>query len=171
MRHKNRAKEGIYMKNSSQKDEKVALTPRQTVIQIVKFVLFSAGAGIIQVLTFTLLNEGFKISSYNACYLPALVLSVLYNFTVNRKFTFKSAANVPIAMLKVAVYYCIFTPLSAWWGDALEAAGWNEYLVLALTMLVNLSTEFLYCRFFVYGKSINTNAAGKKEQENIEKKK
>ena len=91
-------------------------------------------------------------------------MSVLYNFTLNRRFTFKSANNVPLAMLLVALYYAVFTPLSTWWGDARDKIGWNEYLILALTMLANFVTEFLYQRFVVFGKSINTNDLAKKEQ-------
>ena len=98
-------------------------------------------------------------------YLIALVLSVVYNFTFNRRFTFKSAKNVPLAMLQVFGYYCVFTPLSTWWGDALTNAGWNEYLVLIGTMAVNLVTEFLFCRLVVYRKSMYTNAAGRREVE------
>lgn len=126
----------------------------------VKFILFSISAGIIQALSFTLLNEILHWP-YWVSYLIALVLSVVWNFTLNRKITFHSAANVPIAMLKVAGYYLVFTPLSTWWTKALtEDAGWNEYLVLALTMIVNFVTEFLFQRFFVFGSSIDT--AGKK---------
>ena len=85
------------------------------------------------------------------------MLSVLWNFTLNRKFTFKSAANVPVAMLKVALYYAVFTPLSTILGNYLaETLGWNEYLVTGLNMVLNFVTEFLYQRFFVYGKSIDT---------------
>ncbi len=151
------------------------LTKKQNIVQTVKFVIFSTGAGIIQTVSFTLLNEVLKLDYWKA-YLPALVLSVLFNFTVNRKFTFKSAANVPLAMLKVAGYYCVFTPLSTWGGDVLKAwldatfastAEWNEYIVLALTMLLNLTTEFLFCRFVVYRNNINTNELGKKEQEKL----
>lgn len=124
---------------------------KQTVIQIVKFVLFSISAGIIQIGSFTFLNELVKLPYWPA-YLISLVLSVLYNFTVNRKFTFQSAANIPIAMLKVTGYYAVFTPASTLWGYGLTCLGWNEYLVLALTMLVNVSTEYLFCRFVVYRK-------------------
>ena len=137
-------------------EEKKKLTPKQNFIQVVKFVAFSLGAGIIQTITFTLLNETASLP-YKFSYLTALVLSVLYNFTVNRKFTFKSAANVPVAMMKVALYYCVFTPLSVYGGDYFTSLGVNEYIVLAVTMLLNLSTEFLFCRFVVYRKSINTN--------------
>ena len=131
------------------------MNKKQELIRAVKFTLFSASAGIIQVLAFTLMNEILRWN-YWLCYLTALVLSVLWNFTLNRNITFRSAGNVPIAMLKVACYYVVFTPLSTWGGDALNAAGWNEYLVLALSMLTNFVTEFLYDRFFVFGKSIDT---------------
>lgn len=159
------------MSNSENKSKngKPKLTPKQTAIQVVKFVFFSAGAGIIQFVTFTLLNEVWKLE-YMFCYLTALVLSVLYNFTFNRKFTFKSAANIPVAMLKVAAFYCVFTPLSTWWGTALTDAGVQEYIVLIGTMLINLVSEYLYCRFVVYRKSMNTNASALKQAKAEEEK-
>lgn len=130
---------------------------KKEIIRTIKFVLFSASAGIIQIVSFTLLTE-FSGFSYWPCYLISLVLSVLYNFTINRKFTFHSAANVPIAMLKVFIYYCIFTPLSTIGGNYLvETLGWNGYLVEILSMLLNLVTEFLYTRFFVYGKQVDND--------------
>ena len=138
------------MKNTAAKTE---------LIRTVKFVLFSASAGIIQVASFALLNE-FLHLSYWVSYLISLTLSVLWNFTLNRKFTFKSAANVPIAMLKVAGFYLVFTPLSTWWTAALTEPAygimWNEYLVLAITMLTNFVTEYLFDRFLVFGNSIDT---------------
>lgn len=141
-------------------DKTPGLTKKQNAIQFIKFVLFSASAGLIQAGTFTLLNElvGW---SYWPCYLIALTLSVLWNFTFNRRFTFKSANNVPIAMLKVAGYYAVFTPLSTLWGDALDKAGLNEYIILAGTMVINLVTEYLFCRFVVYRKSMNTRVEKK----------
>lgn len=119
------------------------------------FVLFSASAGIIQVLSFTLMNELFQWN-YWVCYLTALILSVIWNFTLNRNITFRSAANVPLAMAKVAVFYIVFTPLSTWGGEMLENIGWNAYLVLAISMILNFVLEFLYDRFVVFGKSIDT---------------
>ena len=122
----------------------------------VKFAFFSISAGVIQIGSFTLMNEVMHWP-YWVCYLTALVLSVLWNFTLNRKFTFKSAANVPVAMLKVAAYYAVFTPLSTLLGNYLvSTAGWNEYLVTAMNMLINFTTEFLYQRFVVFGKSVDT---------------
>ncbi len=145
-------------------EPKTKLTARQNLGQMLKFLLFSISAGVIQFGTSTLLLE-FSGWSYWPCYLIGLVLSVLYNFTINRKFTFKSANNVPLAMLKVFGYYAVFTPLSTLWGEALTGIGWNEYLVLFLTMVVNFVTEFLFCRFVVYRNSINTNARARKKEE------
>ncbi|MBQ4026314.1 MAG: GtrA family protein [Bacteroidales bacterium] len=124
--------------------------------RVFRFVLLSASAGLIEIGSFSLLNE-FSGLRYWPCYLIALTLSVLWNFTLNRKFTFRSTANVPKAMLLVALYYCVFTPLSTWGGDYLaETAGWNEYLVTALNMILNLITEFLYQRYVVYGKTVDS---------------
>lgn len=140
------------------------LTKKENAAQIIKFVLFSASAGIIQAVAFALMHE-LTALPYTPCYLTALTLSVLWNFTLNREFTFKSANNVPIAMLKVAAFYCVFTPLSTWWGNALTDIGWNEYAVLAVTMAANLTTEFLYDRFFVYRGSLNTNARAERAKQ------
>lgn len=128
---------------------------KETVIQAIKFTLFSISAGVIQILSFALLYDLFKWD-YWVSYLIALTLSVLWNFTFNRKFTFKSAANVPIAMVKVFAFYLVFTPLSTWGGDALEKIGWPAYLVVALSMLLNFVTEFLYTKYFVFKNQINT---------------
>lgn len=137
------------------------MTKKQNVWQVIKFALFSASAGIIQFGSFTLLTQ-LTDWKYIFRYLPSLVLSVLWNFTFNRSFTFKSAANIPVAMLKVALFYCVFTPLSTWWGHKLTGLGVNDYIVEIGTMLINLVTEYLYCRFVVYRGTMNTK--GQKEQ-------
>ena len=130
---------------------------KKELLRTVKFVLFSISAGIIQVVSFTLFEELLHLTHW-VSYLIALVLSVLWNFTLNRKFTFYSANNIPVAMLKVAGFYAVFTPLSTWWTAVLTSAnvGWNEYIVLILTMLVNFVTEYLFQRFIVFGNSIDT---------------
>ena len=125
-------------------------------IRVVKFTLFSISAGLIEIGAFTLLNEALHLP-YWVSYMVALVLSVVWNFTLNRNFTFKSAANVPVAMLKVAAYYAVFTPLSTGLEHFYTASlGWNEYAATAVNMLLNFATEFLYQRFFVFGKSIDS---------------
>ena len=124
--------------------------------RVIRFVLLSASAGAIEFGSFTLLNE-YTAMRYWPCYLIALVLSVLWNFTLNRKFTFRSTANVPRAMLLVALYYAVFTPLTSWGGDYLaEGLGWNEYVVTIINMLLNLVTEFLFQRYVVYGNSVDS---------------
>ena len=130
---------------------------KKELIRTLKFVLFSISAGVIQIVSFTLMEEVLHLAHWLS-YLVALILSVLWNFTLNRKFTFYSANNVPIAMLKVAGFYLVFTPLSTWWTAVLtgDRFGWNEYLVLVLTMLINFVTEYLFDRFVVFGNSIDT---------------
>ena len=124
--------------------------------RVLKFTLFSISAGAIEMASFALLNELLH-GSYWPCYLIALTLSVLWNFTLNRKFTFQSANNVPQAMALVLLYYCAFTPLSTLLGNYLAGSlAWNEYLVTIINMLLNFSTEFLYQRFFVFGKSLDS---------------
>ena len=130
---------------------------RSELIRTAKFVLFSASAGIIEFGVFTILYELLHWE-YWAAYLIALVLSVVWNFTLNREFTFRSANNVPIAMLKVAAYYAVFTPVTTLLGNYLEGTcGWNGMLVTILNMLLNFVTEYLYDRFVVFGKTIDTN--------------
>ena len=84
------------------------------------------------------------------------MLSVVYNFTINRRYTFRSVTNYQLGMLKILGYYAVFTPLSTWWGDRLTEIGWNDYVVLIGTMLINFITEYLFCRLVVYRNSINS---------------
>ena len=131
---------------------------RSELIRTIKFVLFSISAGVIEIGVFTVLYELLHWE-YWVAYLIALVLSVVWNFTLNREFTFRSANNVPIAMLKVAAYYAVFTPVTTILGNYLEGTcGWNGMLVTIMNMLLNFVTEYLYDRFVVFGKSIDTNS-------------
>ena len=132
---------------------------KKQVWQAVKFTLFSVSAGIIQIGSFALLE--IFIKSYWVAYLVSLVLSIVWNFTLNRKFTFKSAANIPIAMAKVLGFYAVFTPLSTWLGHVAERGGVNDFLILGVTMLANFVLEFLFCKFVVYRGQEDT--LGKKD--------
>ncbi len=152
---------------------------KKDILQFIKFALFSASAGIIQFGSFTLMkeviikldffqnlmleHEGFARimnNEYGPMYLIALILSVIWNFTFNRKFTFKSANNVPIAMLKVFVYYAVFTPVSTVIGvhftGKYPSSDAVEYIVLIVTMLTNMITEFIYDKFVVFRNSEGT---------------
>ncbi|MBE6750501.1 MAG: GtrA family protein [Ruminococcaceae bacterium] len=128
--------------------------------QAVKFTLFSVSAGIIQIGSFALLE--IFIKDYWVPYLISLVLSIVWNFTLNRRYTFKSAANVPIAMAKVFGFYLVFTPLSTYLGNLAEKSGVNDFMILAVTMLANFVLEFLFCKFVVYrGKENTLNSKAK----------
>lgn len=138
------------------------LTKKQNLVQGVKFTLFSIGAGVIQLVSALLLEKVFGLEAYVA-YLCGLVLSVLFNFTLNRRFTFKSAANVPVAMTKVALFYVVFTPTTTMLDKYLtQTLLVDSTLVLVGIMLLNFVLEFLYCRFFVYRGTINTNKLAQK---------
>ena len=136
---------------------------KKELIRSLKFLLFSISAGVIELVAFSLLNE-LTHWSYWPCYLIALVLSVLWNFTLHRRYTFQSANNVPRAMALVFGFYCVFTPLSTLLGSYLaDTLAWNEYLVTALNMAANFVLEYLYDRLVVFRKSIDTNALAQKK--------
>lgn len=144
---------------------KMASNKQKETARVIKFVLFSASAGIIELGSFTLLNELTKWT-YWPCYLIALILSVVWNFTLNRKFTFKSASNVPVAMAKIFAFYCVFTPVTTILGNYLaEELLWNEYIVTGINMALNISTEYLYDRFIVFRKTLDTNKAAIRQQQ------
>ena len=139
---------------------------RKELLRALKFLLFSVSAGVIQIGSFTIMDLAFANFSYVLKSYIAVILSVLWNFTFNRKFTFQSASNVPIAMIKTFCYYLVFAPLSIHLGDMylVKTLGWNEILVQAITMVINFVTEFLYQRFFVFRNSIDTAVKNKKEK-------
>ncbi len=124
-------------------------------LQMVKFTLFSISAGIVQVVSFTIFNELFHWQYWPA-YLTSLILSIVWNFTFNRRYTFKSAANIPVAMTKLFGFYAVFTPVSTYLGHIAEGSGINEYIVLIVTMLSNFVLEFLFCKMIVYKNQENT---------------
>ena len=141
---------------------------KRETLRALKFTLFSISAGLIQIAV-TFLIAHFWITDQDLYWIPyliGLVYSVVYNFTINRKFTFHSAANVPVAMAKVFAYYCVFTPLSTIGGNYLtETLGWNEYIVLAISMILNFVTEFLFTRFVVYRNQVDNDGSVKENPE------
>jgi putative flippase GtrA len=128
--------------------------------QAIKFTLFSISAGIIQIASFAILE--IFIKDYWIPYLISLILSILWNFTLNRRFTFKSAANVPVAMAKIFGFYLVFTPVSTWLGSVAEQKGGNDFVILIITMISNFVLEYLFCKFVVYRGQENTLNKDKK---------
>ena len=129
---------------------------KKELIRKIKFTLFSISAGIIEILLFTLLNELTNLG-YWICYLTALIASVIWNFTLNREYTFRSTANVPVAMIKVFIFYLIFTPTTTILGNYLvKTLSYNEYLVTGINMLANFVLEYLYDKYIVFRGKIDT---------------
>lgn len=131
--------------------------------QALKFTLFSISAGVIQMGVFLLLNEVVGWSFWPS-HLISVTLSVVWNFTFNRKYTFKASNNVPIAMLLVLAFYVVFVPASVFGGNALEAAGWDAILVEALMMIINFVTEFVWQKFIVFNPKIVPEKKAKEKQ-------
>lgn len=138
---------------------------KREIIRAIKFVLISISAGIVEIAVFALLNE-FTGLKYWPCYLTALIASVLWNFTINRRYTFKSAKNVPRAMAMVFAFYLVFTPATTVLGNYLaETLHWNEYLVTGINMALNLTLEYLYDTFVVYRGDMDNNDIAEKEKQ------
>lgn len=132
-------------------------------LRFLKFTLFSVSAGIIEIVAFTLLTE-FTPWGYWACYLPALVLSVVWNFTLNRRYAFRAEGSYTRQMLMALLFYAVFTPISTLLGDYLaDTLGWNGYLVTALNMIANFVLEFLYDRFVVFRGKVDTNEVARRK--------
>lgn len=135
---------------------------KKELMQVIKFTLFSASAAIVQLVSFALLHDVLHLEAYLLSYLPSLILSVLWNFTFNRRYTFRSDGNVKRAMLLVALYYVVFILLTSWWSKLLEAAGVHDWLIEGINMVFNFVTEFLYQKFVVYRGTIDTNKLAQK---------
>ena len=138
---------------------------RKEIIRAIKFALVSVSAGIVEIVVFTVMNE-FTGLKYWPCYLTALVASVVWCFTINRRYTFKSTKNVPRAMAMVFAFYLVFTPATTILGNYLaETLHWNEYLVTGINMALNLSLEYLYDTFIVYRGEMDNNDIAAKDRE------
>ena len=136
---------------------------KKSILQALKFTLFSISAGVIQICSFALLE--IFIKDYWVPYLTSLVLSIIWNFTLNRRFTFHSAANIPAAMAKVFAFYLVFTPVSTYLGVLAENRGVNDFLILAVTMVANFVLEFLFCKLVVYRGQEDTLESAKDSEE------
>lgn len=162
MDKKDLQKEEINNKNKSKKSQ---------FLEILKFTVFSLSAGVIQILSFELLYNWINWHVWWPCYLISITLSVLWNFTFNRKFTFKSASNVPVSMVLAFLFYCAFVPLSIFGGGALEEIGWNGTLVTVLMMIINFVLEFIWQKFVVFNDNVVNKILRKKKDIETDDKK
>lgn len=133
-------------------------------IRTIKFVIVSASAGIVEIGVYTLMDKLTDLR-YWPCYLTALIASVIWCFTINRRYTFQSAKNVPRAMAMVFAFYLVFTPASTLLGDYLaETLHWNGYIVTGINMALNLTLEYLYDTFVVYRNEMDNNDVAAKKR-------
>lgn len=139
------------------------LKSRESLFQAIKFTILSLSAGGIEALSFLGLDK-LTAWSYDVKHVISIVLSVLWNFTLNRRYTFKSANNVPVAMLKVGIFYAIFIPVTAWLGQLAAGSGIHEYIIKAATMILNFVGEFLWWKLIVFRGSENTNKLARAKQ-------
>ena len=122
-------------------------------LQFLQFVVVSLGAGVIEYATFALMtwivpdNKTMLV----AAEVTSVVLSCLFNFTVNRKYTFHSSSNIPLGMLLYGVYYAFLaTPAGVWFLLFLTQGGMHELLAKAVKMLVNFIFDYLFCKFILF---------------------
>lgn len=151
-------------KDAPQTQDAQKASKKEELMRALKFFLFSCSAGVIQFGTFTLLSEVIGWDFWPS-HLIALALSVVWNFTFNRKFTFKSAVNVPKAMLLAFVFYIPFTPATVFGGQALVNIGWHSLLVEALTMVLNFVLEFFWSKYVTFRNNIDTATQETKTEE------
>lgn len=151
------------LQNPEKQDEQ--LRPKQQFFQFLKFLAFSLSAGVIQIVTFELLYTVIGWKSWWATYLISIILSVVWNFTFNRKFTFKAATNVPVSMVLALLFYVPFIPLSVFGGNALEGIGWNGTLVTLMMMVINFLGEFVWDKFIVFNEKVVDKIVKKRKKE------
>ena len=148
-----------------------------SVWQAVKYFLCAASAGLIQFVTFTILSTVFDKTGVTASMgkmwffgemdkslftatTIALGLSIIWNFTLNRKFTFKAANNVPLAMGLAFLFYVPFYPFQTWYVGAVTGAirdaigqpeaTWPSIIAEGTVMLINGILEFCWQKFVVF---------------------
>ena len=148
-------------------EEERAVAPakkdRKELFRAIKFAIVSMSAGIVELGTFTLMNELTNLK-YWPCYLTALIASIIWCYTINRRYTFKSGKPIPVVLAYAAAFYAVFTPATTILGNYLaETLLWNEYLVTIINMTLNLVTEYLYDTYVVYRNNMDNNSIAQKQ--------
>ena len=154
--------EVLFMKNEKkQSNHKVFW---KEFFRTIKYFIVAASAGLIQFGVNVLL---FKVTPmpYWICYDIALILSVIWNFTINRKATFKSVGNIPIAMLKVLGYYAVFGPIATVAAVFVKEDNPYYWLITIGLIIINGVTEYLFMRLFVFRKEIDSAVKAKEAKQ------
>lgn len=162
----------LYETSLKQAEKNAKKEKRKGVMQFIKYALCAASAGIIQIVLFSILQavipsngktihfivEDMDLVTFIATTV-ALCASILWNFTFNRKFTFKDAGNVPRAMILAFLFYVPFYPFQTWYVHTIksllvEAIGTDGAGIIAegSVMIINFALEFMWQKFVVFRK-------------------
>lgn len=100
-----------------------------------------------------------KPSSEKGIHADAYALRPDVNFVIHTHQLYASAIGVEDQDMP-------FAPFTIWMEHALsDVRGWNEYVVLAINMILNLGLEYLWDNFVVYRDSKDTNDIAQKKKE------
>lgn len=164
---------GILYETSLRQAEKNAKKEkRKGVLQFIKYALCAASAGIIQLALFSILQAVIPQSGKTIRFIVedmdlvtfisttvALCASILWNFTFNRKFTFKDAGNVPKAMLLAFLFYVPFYPFQTWYVHTIKSlllgplsTQASGIIAEGSVMVINFVLEFMWQKFVVFRK-------------------
>lgn len=159
---------------------------RKGVVQFIKYALCAASAGIIQIVLFSILQtvlpkdmgnihfivEDMQLGTFIATTV-ALCASILWNFTFNRKFTFKDAGNVPLAMFLAFLFYVPFYPFQTWYVHTIKTLLSHHInvdgagiIAEASVMAINFALEFIWQKFVVFRKPKDKKTATTQQEQN-----
>ena len=176
----------LYETSLKQAEKNAKKEKRKGVMQFIKYALCAASAGIIQIVLFSILQavipsngktihfivEDMDLVTFIATTV-ALCASILWNFTFNRKFTFKDAGNVPKAMILAFLFYVPFYPFQTWYVHTIksllvEAIGTDGAGIIAegTVMIINFALEFMWQKFVVFRKPKDKKENKTEENEN-----
>ena len=176
----------LYETSLKQAEKNAKREKRKGVMQFIKYALCAASAGIIQIVLFSILQavipsngktihfivEDMDLVTFIATTV-ALCASILWNFTFNRKFTFKDAGNVPKAMILAFLFYVPFYPFQTWYVHTIksllvEAIGTDGAGIIAegTVMIINFALEFMWQKFVVFRKPKDKQENKTEENEN-----
>ena len=176
----------LYETSLKQAEKNAKREKRKGVMQFIKYALCAASAGIIQIVLFSILQavipsngktihfivEDMDLVTFIATTV-ALCASILWNFTFNRKFTFKDAGNVPKAMILAFLFYVPFYPFQTWYVHTIksllvEAIGTDGAGIIAegTVMIINFALEFMWQKFVVFRKPKDKKENKTEENEN-----
>lgn len=189
----NKMEDSTLANSSKLSQEELKAARKKKAKRFLKYAIIAISGGLIQLTAYIILSDAIKLDkhvsfdaiyqkqpwlteifydpdtgkTYGLSYFIAVSLSVIWNFTFNRKYTFKSASNVPKAMLLFVLYYAFSIPFNCWaivQLNKLVVFPLSDKVILICIMLANGLPAFFYQRYVVFGRSLDTKHKKKKRQ-------